>query len=65
MIKVMIVVFILFSCSKKREPYLSEFRASPGCRDVYSCGSCTENERCDVTERDPEGWPTARECCPK
>ncbi len=42
-----------------------EYQASEGCRDVHSCSSCKKTEKCDVTERDPEGWPIKRECCPK
>ncbi len=61
MIKATIVALLFFACSAQ-QPVLSEFQA---CRSVHSCSSCTKKERCDVTARDPEGWPTARECCPK
>jgi len=65
MIKAIIIAFFALSCSKRYDRYLSELRSSAGCREVYSCSSCSSNERCDVTERDADGWPIARECCPK
>ena len=65
MIKAAIVSLLFFACSKQYNEYLTDLRASAGCRDIHSCSSCTSAERCDVTERDPEGWATKRECCPK
>ena len=65
MIKAIIVALLFLSCSKRYDNYLTELRTSAGCRDVHSCSSCSEEERCDVTSWDPEGWPEARECCPK
>lgn len=60
-----VAFWLLFACSSPLKNYNSFLTASEGCRDIHSCSSCSKTEKCNVTERNPEGWATKRECCPK